>query len=161
MAIDQRLLEIVAERRQGVLATIGKNGRPQLSNILYVWDPEHRTAQISTTADRVKARNLLRDPRASLHVAGAHFWAWAAADGDVELIGPTTTPGDQAGRELLHVHTAFYGPQNEHDFYQQMIAARRLVIRLQVSHTYGLRLDQPPNATTAEKHRDHDRQTTT
>jgi PPOX class probable F420-dependent enzyme len=137
-------LAIVDDNREGVLATIGKSGRPQLSNILYVWDPEQRTARISTTADRVKARNLRRDPRAALYVAGPHFWAWVVADGDVELIGPTTTPGDEAGRELLQVQSAFYGQQDEPEFFQQMVAARRLVIGLKVNHTYGLRLDQPP-----------------
>ena len=144
MAIDERLLGIVADHREGVLATIGKSSRPQLSNILYVWDAGQRTARISTTADRIKARNLRRDPRASLYVAGSHFWAWAVADGEVELIGPTTTPGDAAGRELLQVHSAFYGRRDEHEFFEQMVAARRLVIRLLVSHTYGLGRDQPP-----------------
>ncbi|HEY1515186.1 MAG TPA: pyridoxamine 5'-phosphate oxidase family protein [Solirubrobacteraceae bacterium] len=73
MAIDQRLLEIAAEHHQGVFATTGKNGRPQLSNVLDVWDPEHHTARISNTANRVKARNLRREPRASLHVAGSYL----------------------------------------------------------------------------------------
>jgi PPOX class probable F420-dependent enzyme len=144
VAIDEQLLAIVADNREGVLATIGKSGRPQLSNILYVWDSGQRTVRISTTADRVKARNLQRDPRAGLYVVGPHFWAWVVADGDAELIGPTTTSGDDAGCELLQVHSAFYGQQDEPEFFEQMVAARRLVIRLKVNHTYGLRLDQPP-----------------
>jgi PPOX class probable F420-dependent enzyme len=60
--LDEKLLGLVAGTRQGVLATIAADGRPQLSNVLYVWDAGQRVARISTTADRVKARNLRRDP---------------------------------------------------------------------------------------------------
>ena len=74
MALDERMLEVIAAHREGVLATISRDGRPQLSNVLYVWDPEERTARISTTADRLKARNLIRDRRGCLYVVGAHFW---------------------------------------------------------------------------------------
>ena len=51
----------------GVLATIRANGRPQLSNIVYVPD-EGDTFLISITDDRAKTANLRRDPRASLYV---------------------------------------------------------------------------------------------
>lgn len=70
----ERLWQLVASRAQGVLATINKDGSPQLSNVLYVPDAADRLVRISTTADRVKARNLRRDPRAVLHVAGDDFW---------------------------------------------------------------------------------------
>lgn len=49
MTIDEKLLELVAAQREGVLVTIRKSGRPQLTNVLYTWDPEPRTARISTT----------------------------------------------------------------------------------------------------------------
>jgi PPOX class probable F420-dependent enzyme len=146
MTIDEKLLELVAAQREGVLATIRKSGRPQLTNVLYTWDPEPRTARISTTADRAKARNLNRDPRASLYVPGVHFWAYAVADGDAELSGPTTTPGDDPGRELLQVHSAFYGIHDEDEFFRQMVESKRLVIRLRISHTYGVVLDKPPGS---------------
>jgi PPOX class probable F420-dependent enzyme len=127
-----------------VLATTRANGRPQLSNVLYTWDPERLIVRISTTADRAKARNLNRDARGSLYVGGAHFWTYMVADGVAELIGPTLRPGDEAGRELLGVHGAFYGNQDEAKFFEQMVANRRLVIRLHISHTYGLVVEQPP-----------------
>ena len=50
-APDGELLGLIAGSRQGVLATIAADGRPQLSNVLYVWDAAERTARISTTAD--------------------------------------------------------------------------------------------------------------
>jgi PPOX class probable F420-dependent enzyme len=146
MSQDDKLLEVVAGSREAVLATIRANGRPQLSNVLYTWDPQERTARISTTAVRAKAKNLRRDPRAALYVPGSHFWSYVVADADAELLGPTTSPGDEAGRELLEVHGAFYDGLEEEPFFREMVEHERLVIRLRVSHLYGLVLDTPPGA---------------
>lgn len=145
-SFDAKLPGIVADHRHGVLATIAADGRPQLSNVLYVWDSEEHIARISTTADRMKARNLRRDPRAALHVSGRHFWQFAVADGAVTLSDVAAEPGDAASRELLAVHAVHYGQLDEDDFYQKMIAARRLVVRLHVRRIYGVALADPPGA---------------
>jgi PPOX class probable F420-dependent enzyme len=146
MSQEDQLLDVVAASREAVLATIRANGRPQLSNVLDVWDPQQRIARISTTATRAKAKNLRRDPRAALYVPGSHFWSYVVADADAELIGPTRTPGDEAGRELLEVHGSFYDSLEEEPFFAEMVANERLVIRLRVSHVYGLVLNAPPGA---------------
>jgi hypothetical protein len=44
----------------------------------------------------------------------------------------------------LTVHSVFYGELDEHDFFQEMVDNRRLVVRLRVAHTYGLVLARPP-----------------
>jgi PPOX class probable F420-dependent enzyme len=137
-ASDADLWRLVVAVQQGILATIKRDGRPQLSNVLYVVDADARLVRISTTADRVKARNLARDPHAALHVSGDDFWQYAVAEGTVTLSPVTTTPGDEAGGELLAVHSSFYGEQDPDAFYQQMVANRRLVIRLHVEHLYGI-----------------------
>jgi len=51
-----------------------------------------------------------------------------------------TTPA----AELLTMHAGVYGKQDEDDFYRQMIAARRIVVRLRVRRVYGIALDNPP-----------------
>jgi hypothetical protein len=56
----------------------------------------------------------------------------------VTLSDVTTVPGDAAGRELLAVHSSFYGEQDPDAFYRQMVANKRLVIRLHVEHLYGI-----------------------
>ena len=65
MAAEQQLLELIAARREGILAAITRNGYPHLTNVLYLWDTDERTARVSTTADRVKRRVLTRDPHAA------------------------------------------------------------------------------------------------
>jgi hypothetical protein len=45
------------------------------------------------------------------------------------------------------VHSAFYGElEDEEAFSRQMIEAQRLVVRLRVTHVYGIILEHPPGA---------------
>ena len=138
MAAEGELWDLIASGREGVLATIRRGGLPQLSNVLYLPGAGGRTVRISTTADRLKARILARDPRAVLHVSGDNFWAYAVAEGHAALTPAAAEPGDEACRELLEVHSAFYGPQDQDAFFAEMIARRRLVIRLDLDHVYGV-----------------------
>lgn len=138
MPTETELWDLIAARREGVLGTIKRGGLPQLSNVLYLPDPGGRTVRISTTADRLKARVLARDPRAVLHVTGDNFWAYAVAEGRATLTPAAAEPGDEACRELLEVHSAFYGPQDEDVFFAEMTARRRLVIRLALDRAYGV-----------------------
>jgi PPOX class probable F420-dependent enzyme len=144
MADEQKLLELIGAHREGILAAVNRSGYPHLTNVLYVWDREQATARVSTTADRVKARILSREPRAALHVPGDHFWAYAVAECDAELSEVASTRGDAVCRELLTVHSTFYGDLEEAEFFEQMIKARRLVVRLHVKRVYGVLLDTPP-----------------
>jgi PPOX class probable F420-dependent enzyme len=145
MSDEQQLLDLIANSSQGILAAVTRGGYPHLTNVLYVWDPAQRTARVSTTADRVKGRILRRDPHAALHVAGSHFWSYAVAECDATVSDVAASPGDQTCRELLEIHSAFYGTTaDEAAFFAQMIEARRLVVRLQVKRLYGVLLDKPP-----------------
>jgi PPOX class probable F420-dependent enzyme len=144
IADEPRLLELIASNRQGVLAVVTRGGYPHMTNVLYVWESEQRIARVSTTADRVKGRVLKRDPRAALHVSAGHFWSFAVAECDAELSDVASTPGDDATRELLRLHSVYYGEQDEQAFYEQMIEARRLVVRLHVKRLYGVLRDNPP-----------------
>ena len=138
MASEDDLWRLVAGGRQGALATVARDGRPQLSNVLYLAEAASRVIRISTIARRVKARNLARDPRAALHVRGGDFWQYAVAEGTAALSAVASVPDDDACRELLAVHSAFYGEQEPSAFCREMIANSRLVVRLQVTHLYGV-----------------------
>jgi PPOX class probable F420-dependent enzyme len=147
MPDQEQLQELIASNSQGILAVVTHAGYPHLTNVLYVWDATERIARVSTTARRVKARILRRDPRAALHVPGAHFWSYAVAECDAEVSDVATTPGDDTCQELLEVHSAFYGKiADETAFFAEMIEAERLVVRLRVRRLYGILLDKPPGA---------------
>lgn len=144
MADELRLLDLIAGSKQGILAGVRRDGFPHMTNVLYQWDAAERTARVSTTADRVKGRIMKRNPRAALHVSGKHFWSYAVAECDAETSAVALEPGDDANRELLRVHSSFYAELDEGEFYEQMIKARRLVVRLRVRRVYGVLMDAPP-----------------
>ncbi len=74
----------VARHHRGVLATLKRDGRPQLSNVVYALDDDGRI-KVSTTRDRAKARNLRRDPRASLAVQGDTWQEYLVVEGTAEV----------------------------------------------------------------------------
>ena len=60
-------LEFAGDKRHGVLVTLRRDLRPQLSNVMYHLD-EAGTIRISITAERAKYHNMRREPWAALHV---------------------------------------------------------------------------------------------
>jgi PPOX class probable F420-dependent enzyme len=138
--------DIIAATSKGVLATVKRDGHPQLSNIFYLWDAAEQVARITTTADRVKARVLRRHPAAALYVSGAHFYQWAVAEGDAEVSDVTTSPGDEVAQELVPLYETFMGTHDLDALYARLIEEKRLVIRLRVTRIYGMALEQDPTA---------------
>ncbi|MFI5941322.1 pyridoxamine 5'-phosphate oxidase family protein [Streptomyces uncialis] len=132
---------LLAAGRFGTLAAVRSTGHPHLSTVLYDWDPAERTVRVSTTAERLKARQLRRDPHASLHVQGPDVWSFAVAEGLAEVSEPTAVPGDTVGRELLALTPGFPDPADESAFLAQAVTDRRVVVRLRVSRLYGTALD--------------------
>ena len=95
-------LDFVRARKQGVLATIRANGRPQLSNIMYVPGDEDMF-RISVTDDRAKTKNLRRDPRASLYVLGDNFYQYVVIEAKAELTPVAADPHDATVDALVGV----------------------------------------------------------
>lgn len=138
---DAALSELLSTQQFGTLATNKASGHPHLTTMLYSWDAEARIVRFSTTADRIKVKQLRRDPRAAVHVPGGDVWSFAVAEGEAYVSEVTTTPGDAVGRELLAMVPGAAKPQDEAAFLAQLVAERRVVIRLNVSRLYGTTLD--------------------
>ncbi len=138
MTVDDRMLALVAGRRFGVLATVKRDGRPQLSNVGYAYDPGQRLFRVSVTADRAKTRNLQADPRVTLHVSSDDFWSWVAVEGTAELTPVAADPHDATVEELVTYYRGIAGEHEDWDDYRRaMVADRRLVVRFTPEHTYG------------------------
>jgi PPOX class probable F420-dependent enzyme len=132
-----KALEFVAQQRQGVLTTLRRDGRPQLSNIIYGFDGT--TIRISVTAVRAKSKNLRRDPRASLYVCGDNFWAYAIVEGAAELSPVATDPADATVDELVALYRSLSGEHPDWDEYRDaMVNDHRLVVRLAPTYAYGM-----------------------
>ena len=138
MTVDPRLLEFVAGRKWGVLATVKRDGRPQLSNVGYAYDPDEQLFRVSVTADRAKTRNLERDPRVTLHVSSDDFWSWAAVEATAELTPVAAAPDDATADELVAYYRGISGEHEDWDDYRAaMVRDRRLVVRFGPEHLYG------------------------
>lgn len=138
MVVDPRMLAFLAENRRGVLATVKRDGRPQLSNVGYAYDADEGLVRVSVTADRAKTRNLERDPRVTLHVASRDFWTWVAVEGTAELTPVAADPQDVTVEELITYYRGVSGEHEDWDAYRAaMVADRRLVVRFRPEHAYG------------------------
>jgi PPOX class probable F420-dependent enzyme len=138
VTVDDRMLAFVAEHRWGVLATVKGDGRPQLSNVGYAYDPEQQLFRVSVTDSRAKTRNLRADPRVTLHVASKDFWTWVAVEGAAELTPVAADPNDDTVGELITYYRGITGEHENWDEYRAaMVADRRLVVRFRPEHTYG------------------------
>lgn len=135
---DDVLARLLADRDHGVLVTLKRDGRPQLSNVNHTFDPATDLLRVSITADRAKAKNLARDPRASYHVTTDDFWHWAVAEGTAELTAVAADPHDAAVEELVGLYRAVQGEHPDWDDYRAaMVRDHRLVVKLHVERIYG------------------------
>ncbi|WP_079070598.1 pyridoxamine 5'-phosphate oxidase family protein [Streptomyces sp. IMTB 1903] len=118
---DQELSQLLSRQQFGVLASVRSTGHPHLSTVLYDWNAEERVLRVSSTADRLKVRQLRRDPHASLHVSGPDVWSFAVAEGEAEIEDPAdgAAPGEHP------------------------LPDRRVTILLRVTRLYGTALDVP------------------
>lgn len=131
-------LAFARERRQGVLVTLKRDGRPQLSNIVYAVGDDD-IARISVTDDRAKTRNLRRNRQASLYVTRDDFWAYVVLEGDAELTAVAADPHDATVEELVALYRQLQGDHPDWDEYRQaMVDDKRLVVRLRPTHAYGM-----------------------
>ncbi|MFG1897484.1 PPOX class F420-dependent oxidoreductase [Micromonospora zamorensis] len=129
-----RLWELFGTRGRGVLVTLRRDGRPQLSNLDYLAEPG--LIRCSTVGDRAKARNLRWDPRASFHVTTPDGGAYAVAEGTATLTPPASTEDDATVQ--VEVYRRIRGEHPDWSEYRAaMVADGRLVIRLAVARVYG------------------------
>lgn len=139
MADEAALLDLFGTSGTGALATLKRDGRPQISNIRYAFDPQTRVFRVSVTDSRAKTRNARRDPRATMYVSSADGWSYAVADGDVSLTPVAAEPGDPTVEALIDLYRTVVGEHPDWDDYRRaMVADHRLVLTLTVTHLYGV-----------------------
>lgn len=140
--IDERFTSLLAARHGGVLATLRKDGRPQLSNVSYAWFPADQLIKVSVTDDRAKVKNIRRDPRVSFHVTTDDFWSYVVVDGVAELSPVASEPGDDTVEELMALYRTIQGEHPDWDDYRAaMVRDKRLVLRITPQYGYGIARD--------------------
>jgi PPOX class probable F420-dependent enzyme len=134
---DEQLWALIAGADLGTVATIKKDGRPQLSDVNYL--AEDRLIRFSTRASLAKVHNLRRDPRVSIKVTAAGGSGYAVAEGTAELSAMSQTEDDATVEELIEVYRRIAGKEHPDwaDYRRAMVADGRLVVRIHVERLYG------------------------
>ena len=135
--MEDRLLALLSGAHGGVLATIKRDGRPQLSNVAYNF--ADGVIRVSVTDGRAKTANLRRDPRASFYVTAPGLRGYVVAEGTAELTPVAAAPDDATVEELIDLYRAISGDHPDWQEYREaMVNDRRLVVRLPVDRVYGM-----------------------
>ncbi|MBI3127636.1 MAG: PPOX class F420-dependent oxidoreductase [Candidatus Tectomicrobia bacterium] len=119
--------------KHGVLATLLPDGRPHPTPVVFGLMGE--AIEISMTRDRVKTRNLRRDPRATLCAFPEGSWhPYLCAEGRAELV---EDPDGQRNLTLYR-HIAGKDPDDLEEYLQAMKKDKRLVCRLKPERLYPI-----------------------
>jgi PPOX class probable F420-dependent enzyme len=130
-------LDFLSSRQHGVMVTLKRDGRPQLSNVSYAIDTG--VLRVSITADRAKYANLLRDSRLSVYVTREDFYGYVVVEGDAELTPVAANANDATVDELVDLYRQIAGEHSDWDEYRAaMVRDRRVVVRLRPTHAYGM-----------------------
>jgi len=140
LTLDPNLVALAVGRNIGALATIKRDGRPQLSTVNFHFEPAAALLRISVVDGGAKVHNLRRDPRASVLVTSNDGWTYAVLEGTVELSPVAAAPDDDTVEELVDVYRAIRDGEHPDwaEYRAAMVADRRLVVRLRVERAYGL-----------------------
>jgi len=136
--MSDHLWDVVAAANEGTLATVKRDGRPQLSIVNFTAGAD-RVLRTSTRGDLAKTANLRRDPRASMLVGAPGGAGYAVAEGTVSLSPVSSDEHDAVVEELIEVYRLIGGKEHpDWDEYRRaMVADGRLVLSLHVEKLYG------------------------
>ncbi|GGK80319.1 PPOX class F420-dependent oxidoreductase [Mangrovihabitans endophyticus] len=142
--MSDQLWAVIAAANLGTLATIKRDGRPQLSDVSYTAagatvEGVARVLRVSTRTSLAKVHNLRRDPRASMKVTAPGGAGYAVAEGVVSLSDVAADEHDAVVEELIEVYRLVGGEEHPDwaDYRRAMVADRRLVLSLHVERVYG------------------------
>jgi PPOX class probable F420-dependent enzyme len=130
---DQAMIYL-AENRRGVLTTIQRDGRAQMSLIDYGLDSDGKV-KIQVFEPSAKVRNMRRDPRVSMSVIGDDWGEYLVVEGIAELV-----EGDERLSALRHAYQLIGGaPHPDWDeFNRAMIDEGQVVMSIQIERLYPI-----------------------
>jgi PPOX class probable F420-dependent enzyme len=120
--------DMIRAQHHAVLATVRRDGEPQMSPVLTTLDAEG-FAVISTREAAYKVHNLRRDPRAWLCVLPDSFFGrWIQIDGRAEIV---SLPDAMDG--LIAYYRSISGEHPDWDDYRKaMIRDQRCLVRIRL-----------------------------
>jgi PPOX class probable F420-dependent enzyme len=120
---------VIAEQHRAVLATLRKDGTPQMSPVVATVDDQGRVL-VSSRETAFKVRNLRRDPRVWLCVLPDEFYGrWIQVGGSVRIVElPEAMDG------LVDYYRSISGEHPDWDDYRAaMQRERRVLLQIELA----------------------------
>jgi len=125
--ISEQARAFLSEKRFGVLATINKDGTPQLTTMWYLLEGD--TIVMNTKLGRLKERNMRRDPRIS--VCFEDEYHYITISGTVEMIDDQ----EIAHRDIARLAIRYHGEEaGNRQAANQFSKEQRVTLRLKCDH---------------------------
>jgi len=129
--------DFINANRQAVLTTFRASGAAQMSVVTV--GAYGGGAGFTTTEDRAKLRNLVRDPRCSLLVAAPDWRSYVVLEGRARLLRRGHSDDAELRDALRDIYRAASGSEHPDwdDYDRAMVADRRAAVVVVPEHIYG------------------------
>ena len=135
--LPDKVREFASQTHFGVVTTFRRNGAAQMSIISC--GPMRDGIAFTVTEDRVKLKNLRRDPRCTLLVSQEAWRPFVVLEGRAEILSANNTDPDELRLALRETYRAASGQEHPdwEEYDQAMRDDRRSVIIVVPEHVYG------------------------
>ena len=100
--LDDKVREFASANHQAVLTTFRKNGAAQMSIVTV--GPYGEGVGFTTTEDRAKFHNLVRDSRCSLLVSKSDWWGYVVLEGRAKVLRRGESDDDELRDALRGIY---------------------------------------------------------
>lgn len=137
MMLDQETLDFLARPLLMRLATIGSDGYPQVTPVWYWCDPIKQRLYVSTESQRIKFRNIQRDPRVGVAIDDdttrdkSRPYRGVSIKGDAHEV---MAPHDTLAMLVTNIVSRYFGPDEVQKAFQWLFVGDRVVIEIEPLH---------------------------
>ena len=137
MTIPSDVADFIAANRQAVLTTFRRSGAAQMSVVTV--GAYGGGAGFTTTEDRAKLRNLVRNPRCSLLALTPDRSEYVVLEGRARLLRRGESDEAELRDALRGIYRAASGSEHPDwdDYDRAMVADRRAAVIVVPEHIYG------------------------
>lgn len=128
--ITPEVRAFLAEVRFGIVGTTNASGSPHLTAMWYLF--ENDEIVFNTSRERLKARNLARDPRASFIVVDGY--RFVRVDGRVAIVDDRARAQDDIRRMAIRYNGTERGEEQARTYFSTQ---ERISYRLRVGEVYA------------------------
>ena len=127
--LSEQARAFLSEKRFGVLATINKDGTPQLTTMWYLLEGD--TIMMNTKVGRLKERNMRRDPRISVCFEDEYYYI--TISGTVEMLDDP----EIAQRDIARLAIRYDGEESgKRQAANKFSKEQRVTLHLKCDHVF-------------------------